>query len=1378
MKGLILKSAAVLLLAGLSMPAQAGEVAIYTGDTSWFADKATADAQAQICVDALSGMGISYTWYASTADNDALADWVDTHTDNGDLDVLILYGLIPTTIYKEGNAEPDGSLAELFIESTDGDAIMNHGDWMFYVNKVANNGGAGLQNMMDIPAITMSGYDNLVVTPTAQGLAIAPSLSTWTIQQTDRPLWVRRLAGDWFVEASLAQAQTAGALADPVIVRDGNRGRLIPAFQAASQDDPKGAVAAEIIDYLMGRLPDHLGLSGPGTTVTGTPIRLTIRLLDFAEAMAPDVGDVVVDLSSDSGTGAFDTVWTGDYDGTVTSITIPAGYESATVYYMDTDATVANLTASATNLVGAALTVNVFEDLTGTQGEVAIYTGDVGWIDKAAADSEAQICLDKLDLVGVTNEWFDDTSQQGDLAAWLTPRIADGKVDVLVLYGYFPGTIYPGGNTQPDGSLAEQFIESTDGNMIINHADWIFYVSSTFNNPAGLQNMMDIPGIALWDWDDSPMMVTDQGKKATPSVSTFSSDRPLSIDQLAGNWFVEAAFAQNTAGNRADPVVVRDGNLGRLCVAFQAANQITDPKGAVAAEIILWAYGYEFQTPYRVGIVGNPVGCAGRPMKLNAQIQDLIMSPVAVEAATDVTLTTTSGTGRFDTARDGDFTSTSLVLTVEAGQSTAQFYYKDTASGTPTLTGASAGLVDGTKGLTLYEKGVLAPPGEVAIYNGLTWWIDKGPADVQAQICVDRLNTIGIPNTWYDLESDQAELADWMQNTATNNGKLDVLVIYGSFPNSIYPQGNTQPDGSIAEAFIESPDGDVIINHGDWMFYYVDGVTNNGTDGLINMMDIPGYSISADNTPMIVTDEGRDIAPALGDFLSDRPFFLDTLAGQWYVEASLAESADGTMADPVIVRDGNAGRLIPVFQASLQDDPKGSVAADIIAWLMGTSTIPRLGLAPHGGTATTVNGTPLKLTVSLLDTATPPSVATTVDLATTSGTGAFDTDFQGAYNGSVTSVTIPAGELSAKVYYMDSAAGAVTLTASAAGRVDATLGVNVLLQDPDVTPGEVVIYTGDVGWIAKADADIQAQICVDALNALGITNTWYANTTDQDAVAAWVDSKTGNKQLDVLILYGFLPSALYTAGNTQPDGSLAELFIETTDGDAIINHADWMFYVSSPVNNEANGLKNIMDNPSMEMWYDNTPVLVTDQGAAIAPSLVDTESDRPIPMAVLIGNWFVEASLAENAAGALADPIIMRDGNLGRLIPVFMAASQPDPKGAVAAEIIDWLFQGGEPETKFIRGDTDGNGVYTIGDGVQILERIFANRPAFTSDCEDTGDLDDNGLFTIGDAVWLFNYIFAEGDLKKPPYPPADACGVDPTPETTLGCNSVPDACK
>ncbi|MFQ6090505.1 MAG: SRPBCC domain-containing protein, partial [Candidatus Bipolaricaulia bacterium] len=37
-----------------------------------------------------------------------------------------------------GTGEPGETTVEFIIESTDGDAIINHADWMFYVNLVAN----------------------------------------------------------------------------------------------------------------------------------------------------------------------------------------------------------------------------------------------------------------------------------------------------------------------------------------------------------------------------------------------------------------------------------------------------------------------------------------------------------------------------------------------------------------------------------------------------------------------------------------------------------------------------------------------------------------------------------------------------------------------------------------------------------------------------------------------------------------------------------------------------------------------------------------------------------------------------------------------------------------------------------------------------------------------------------------------------------------------------------------------------------------------------------------------------------------------------------------------------------------------------------------
>ena len=227
------------------------------------------------------------------------------------------------------------------------------------------------------------------------------------------------------------------------------------------------------------------------------------------------------------------------------------------------------------------------------------------------------------------------------------------------------------------------------------------------------------------------------------------------------------------------------------------------------------------------------------------------------------------------------------------------------------------------------------PAAEVAIYTGTTQWIGKGPADEQAEICVDMLNDAGINNTWFDSDGDMDALADWMEDV-TGDGGLDVCVLYGDFPPTLYPDGNAQPDGTVAETFIETTDGDAFINHADYMFWGLGG--RNEVGGLQNMMDIDGIVMWDDDTAMTVTSEGKSIAPSLTDYASDRPFHVDELDGDWEVEVSLAQSDDGTRADPIIVRDGDLGRLIPVIQTNGGDEPKGAVAAEIIIWAHGDNT--------------------------------------------------------------------------------------------------------------------------------------------------------------------------------------------------------------------------------------------------------------------------------------------------------------------------------------------------------------------------------------------------------------------------------------------------------
>lgn len=224
---------------------------------------------------------------------------------------------------------------------------------------------------------------------------------------------------------------------------------------------------------------------------------------------------------------------------------------------------------------------------------------------------------------------------------------------------------------------------------------------------------------------------------------------------------------------------------------------------------------------------------------------------------------------------------------------------------------------------------------------------------------------------------------------------------------------------------------------------------------------------------------------------------------------------------------------------------------------------------------------------------------------------------------------------------------------------------------------EVAIYTGTTQWISKAKADEQAKICVDMLNKAGIKNTLFSKDTDMPALATWMKGVTNDKGLDICILYGDFPPTLYPENNAQPDGSIAEVFIESTDGDAFLNHADYMFWGLNGRNQEG-GLKNMMDIPNITMWDDNTKLTVTAEGRAISPTLAsipNLESDRPFHLNELAKEWKAEVILAKNDAGTRADPVIVRDGNRGRLIPCIQTADQDEPKGAVAAEIITWMFK-------------------------------------------------------------------------------------------------------
>ncbi|MAF09358.1 hypothetical protein CMK11_02810 [Candidatus Poribacteria bacterium] len=249
----------IILIAGL-VTAQAFaanfEVAIYTEAHPW--PQARADQELTALTDQLQGV-ISFEAFAA-GEVDAVAAWVEEHA-GGELHMLILTGLLPTTLYA---GEAEGSLAEEFLDA--GNTIINTGEYTFYSiegKQEANETGA-LQDIIDVPAafVWQGRGDNwlpdpVVMAPTADGLEYAPSIEEFG---TSYPFHTEDyVATPWELEIALAENTEEDPRVDPgVILNTETGGRLGIFVQAYVLDIPSpdiswGAVMGEyILNYYLG----------------------------------------------------------------------------------------------------------------------------------------------------------------------------------------------------------------------------------------------------------------------------------------------------------------------------------------------------------------------------------------------------------------------------------------------------------------------------------------------------------------------------------------------------------------------------------------------------------------------------------------------------------------------------------------------------------------------------------------------------------------------------------------------------------------------------------------------------------------------------------------------------------------------------------------------------------------------------------------------------------------------------------------------------------------------------------------------------------------------------------------------------------------------
>ena len=234
--------------------------------------------------------------------------------------------------------------------------------------------------------------------------------------------------------------------------------------------------------------------------------------------------------------------------------------------------------------------------------DLAIYSGPTnpGWIsqDAAIANAEAIVNDDLMQSIFESIENYGDGDEVGydsPLGEWMQAHTGNGQQDVFIAAsGTAPSAVYQFPNADPDGSNIEDFVE--DGNVFINVADWILYMSyeggtrSANNGADGAANVFDIPGLSFGN-RGGPQVPTDMGEKYLPSLVEFQSDRPWHLEQLEGtDWEVTAFATSNDDPNSADPAVAVNKTYGGIIAAMWQKAQPDweggDPRASGVIEFI------------------------------------------------------------------------------------------------------------------------------------------------------------------------------------------------------------------------------------------------------------------------------------------------------------------------------------------------------------------------------------------------------------------------------------------------------------------------------------------------------------------------------------------------------------------------------------------------------------------------------------------------------------------------------------------------------------------------------------------------------------------------------------------------------------------------
>jgi len=783
-------------------------------------------------------------------------------------------------------------------------------------------------------------------------------------------------------------------------------------------------------------------ITGSNTQNAGDANPLTVTTRNAGNTAETVTSDTQVSFSSNSATGGFSTSSSGPFTSTLIAI-IPANQSSVNVFFRDTKTGTPVVTAVAQVVGAAPLSANQTQTINPAVANKLVITRQPSSTAVAGQPFAVQPIVEIRDQ-------FDNLRNQDTLAITATRNAGSGTLQGTTTINAVNGVAT---FTNLSHNVATTItIDFTSGTL----------TKATSNNIVVEAN---VPAALVITSPAAPLIVTRNLTSGDITVTlrdAFGNNRNAASNTVVnltssstGGQFISSAdgttvitsvtIAQGTSsatfryrdsvvntsasGQPGTTIVASSGTLtnGTLAVNVDNTRLVFI---ATATSVTAGQISGTFTLQQQDG-AGNPVN-------------------VAIDSSLTITLTSSAGTGSFRDPLNNNITLTTVVI--PAGQSTSgSFRYTDTVTGTKTITAAvnpnvgANGQFPSVTGATASITVTAGTPTNFIISAGAGQTITAGVASAAITVTLRDANN----NTTSSSSAITLNLT-----SSSTSGRFD-LSATGAFDGSITTI--TIAPGSSAGTFFYRATA-----AGSHTITIADSNTGTGTVGTQNttftinpaataqlVFTTPAQSILAQQNSGTITVQRGD---AFGNpNTADATITVNlTRSGTTGVFVSAADGnsgvtpATGTIINSVQIINGTSSANF-----LYRDTVAGTFTLTATSGSLTVSqtiTVSINKVAIQGAGATVSAGTIIgPITVRLEDAATPPNAifnvsgsAITVNLATNSPGGRFDTVVNGLFDGSVTSISIPNGASSATFFYKDTRSGTPTITASATGFASST----------------------------------------------------------------------------------------------------------------------------------------------------------------------------------------------------------------------------------------------------------------------------------------------------------------------------------------------------